>query len=166
MFPWNSFPFSKEIQSKMQHMKPEEINQYVQNIMGKMFQSSPSSEVNPQDILKDFSGFHPFHQTQDNVSTPNHDNKLNYSVFETHDHIFVRIQMETEDWLRQLKLTHTSHLLILEHIPEIGDKHSIPLPSLVQKKGTTAKFKDKILEVKITKNIDIQYSEIDITEIL
>src|SRR3954453_10556860 len=166
MFPWNSFPFSKEMKSKMQHMKPEEINQYVQNIMGKMFQSSSSNEMNPQDILKELQGFHPFHQTPDYVSTPSHDGKLNYSVFETHDDIFVRIQIKTEDWLKQLKLTHTSHLLILEHIPEIGDKHPIPLPSLVQKKGTTAQFKDHMLEVKIPKNVDMQYSEIDITEIL
>lgn len=166
MFPWNLFPFSKEMQSKMQHMKPEEINQYVQNMMGKMFQSSVSKEMNPQDILKELQGFHPFHQTHAHVSTPSHDEKLNYAVFETHDHIFVRIQIETEDWLRQLKLTHTSHLLILEHIPQMGDKHSIPLPSLVQKKGTTAQFKDNMLEVKIPKNADMQYSEIDITEIL
>jgi hypothetical protein len=166
MFPWNSFPFSKEMKSKMQHMKPEEINQYVQNIMGKMFQSSSSNEMNPQDILKELQGFHPFHQNPDYASTPSHDGKLNYSVFETHDDIFVRIQIKTEAWLKQLKLTHTSHLLILEHIPEIGDKHSIPLPSLVQKKGTTAQFKDSMLEVKIPKNVDMQYSEIDITEIL
>jgi hypothetical protein len=154
------------MQSKMQYMKPEEVNQYVQNIMGKMFQSSSPNGMNPQDILKGFQEFHPFQQNHDPASTPSHDKKLNYSVFETHDYIFVRIQMETEDWLKQLKLTHTSHLLILEHIPEIGDKHPIPLPSLVQKKGTTAQFKDHMLEVKIPKNVDMQYSEIDITEIL
>ena len=27
MFPWNFFPFSKDMQAKLQQMKPEEINQ-------------------------------------------------------------------------------------------------------------------------------------------
>ena len=40
MFPWNLFQFNKEMQSKMKQMNPNEMNQYVQNIMDKMFTSS------------------------------------------------------------------------------------------------------------------------------
>jgi HSP20 family molecular chaperone IbpA len=74
--------------------------------------------------------------------------------------------VNSEESLTRLKLSHTSHLLLLENIPELGDKHSIPLPSLVKKKGSTAHYKDETLEVKIPKNIDTQYSEINVTEII
>ena len=48
----------------------------------------------------------------------------------------------------------------------MDDTHKIPLPSLVKKKGTTAHYKEGMLEIKIPKNMDLQFSEVDITEIL
>ena len=155
MFPWNFFPFSKEMQAKLQRMKPEEINQFVQNMMNNMFQStSPHSmNMNPEVFSEEF---------QEPAKT---NSKLHYTLFETHDDIFVRVEIESEDWLQAMKLTHTSNLLILEHIPGWEDTHKIPLPSLVKKKGTTAHYKEGMLEIKIPKNIDLQFSEVDITEI-
>jgi HSP20 family molecular chaperone IbpA len=162
MFPWNFFPFSKDMQAKLQQMKPEEINKFVQNTMNKMFQStSPHSmNMNPNEFM---NGFHPFQTTQEPASS---NPKLHYSIFETHEDIFVRVVIESEEWLQSMKLTHTSNLLILEHIPEMDDTHKIPLPSLVKKKGTTAYYKEGMLEIKIPKNMDLQFSEVDITEIL
>ena len=162
MFPWNLFPFSKDMQAKLQQMKPEEINKFVQNTMNKMFQStSPHSmNMNPNEFM---NGFHPFQTTQEPASA---NSKLNYSIFETNEDIFVRVVIESEEWLQSMKLTHTSNLLILEHIPEMDDTHKIPLPSLVKKKGTTAYYKEGMLEIKIPKNMDLQFSEVDITEIL
>ena len=162
MFPWNFFPFSKDMQAKLQQMKPEEINKFVQNTMNKMFQStSPHSmNMNPNEFT---NGFHPFQTTQEPASS---NSKLHYSIFETHEDIFVRVVIESEEWLQSMKLTHTSNLLILEHIPKMGDTHKIPLPSLVKKKGTTAHYKEGMLEIKIPKNMDLQFSEVDITEIL
>jgi HSP20 family molecular chaperone IbpA len=163
MFPWNFFPFSKEAQSKLQKMNPEEMNQYIQKMINNIFQSSTNTNpLQPEEFMK---GFHPFQSNTDQPSSVQ-DSSLDYSVYETHNFIFVRIQLESEEWLKQMKLYHTAHLLILEHIPEYGNKHSIQLPSLVKKKGTTANYKDGMLEVQIPKNIDFQYSEIDITEIL
>ena len=155
MFPWNFFPFSKEMQAKLQRMKPEEINQFVQNMMNKMFQStSPHSmNMNPEVL---------FRRVQEPAKA---NSKLHYTIFETHDDIFVRVEIESEEWLQAMKLTHTSNLLILEHIPGWDDTHKIPLPSLVKKKGTTAHYKDGMLEIKIPKNMDLQFSEVDITEI-
>jgi hypothetical protein len=57
MFPWNLFPFDKDVQSKVKNMKPEEINQYVQNMMGKIFQTSFPSNVHPQEMIKPFQTF-------------------------------------------------------------------------------------------------------------
>ena len=36
MFPWNFFPLNKELKDKMQHMKPEEIENFISGIMGKV----------------------------------------------------------------------------------------------------------------------------------
>lgn len=161
MFPWNFFPFKKETQEKLQQMKPEEINQFVQNIMGKMFNSSFPHQMHSEKPEEFMADFYPF-QTSDR--SMNHQSELRYSVFETHEDVFIRIDIESEEWLKQLRLTHTSHLLILEHIPDHHDTHKIPLPALVTKKGTTARFKDGTLEVRMAKNIDFQFSEVDITD--
>lgn len=162
MFPWNFFPFDKDIQSKVKNMKPEEVNQFVQNIMGKVFESAMPNSMNPQEMMKLFQ---PSSETQEKRTTAG-ESTINYSLFETHDYIYVRINMDTDEWLTRLRLSHTSNLLLLENIPENGHKHSIPLPSLAKKKGTTANYKDKTLEVRIPKDIDTQYSEINVTDIL
>ena len=118
--------------------------------------------MNSQEMMRDFDPFHPSYQQP---SSTEYTENLKYSIFETHENIFVRIHIESEEWLKELRIYHTSTQLIIEHIPTIDDKHSIQLPSLVKKKkGTTAHFKDGILEVRIVKNIDMQYSEVDITE--
>lgn len=148
-------------------MNPEEINQYVQNIMeqmGSMFHPAANQYLNPQDLMKYFHAAEHGNPPYPYTATAK-ESDLKYSVYETHDYIFVRIQIEQEEWLQQIKLYHTSHLLIIENIPKTGDKHSIPLPALVKKKGTSATYKEQTLEVKIPKNIDMQFSEIDIIEI-
>ncbi len=108
MFPWNLFPFNKETQNKLQQMKPEDINQYVQNAMGqmsKMFHPSAQGDMNPQELFKSF-------QTAENEtrshSSEQKESSIQYSVYETHDFVFVRIVIEQEEWLQQLKLYHTS----------------------------------------------------------
>ncbi|WP_428908395.1 Hsp20/alpha crystallin family protein [Niallia sp. Krafla_26] len=165
MFPWNFFPFSKETQAKMQQMKPDEINQFVQKLMSNMFKSPFPQQMgmNQEEFM---ANFHPFQTSNEpeNRETEKRDSELQYSVFETHDEIFIRVAIQSEEWLTVLRITHTSHLLILEHIPNYDDTHKITLPALVKKKGTTARYKDGVLEIKIPKSIDLQFSEIDITD--
>ena len=67
--------------------------------------------------------------------------------------------------LKELRIYHTPNQLMIEHIPEKDQKHSITLPAMVKKKGSSAKYKDGILEIKLIKSYDIQYSQIDVTEI-
>lgn len=164
MFPWNLFPFNKDTQNKLHQMKPEEINQFVQNAMeqmGKMFHTSAQNHINPQDF---FQSSQTAEHGTDSYTPAQKESCIQYSVYETHDFIFVRIVIEREEWLKQLKLYYTSHLLIIENIPEPGKKHTIPLPALVKKKGSSAHYKEETLEIKILKNIDMQFSEIDISE--
>jgi HSP20 family molecular chaperone IbpA len=154
MFPWHLFPFHKDTNNTMKQMKPEDINQYVENIMGQMIPNQMQGMMNPKDMMKGFNN-------QANQPTPS---SFPSSVFETHDFVFVRVPIKEERWRKDMRLYHTSNQMIIEHIPEHNDKHTITLPALVKKKGTTATIKDGILEVKIPKNVDMQYSEIDVTD--
>ncbi|MED3572130.1 Hsp20/alpha crystallin family protein [Cytobacillus praedii] len=155
MFPWNLFPFHKDAKKAMQQMNSEDINKYIQNMMGQMIPEQMQGMMNPQDFMQGFAK----QQKQ-----PSNSSKLSSSVFETHDFVFVRIPLKEEAWRKKLRLYHTSNQMIIEHIPEYEDKHIITLPALVKKKGTTAHIKDDILEVKIPKNVDMQFSEVDVTD--
>ena len=138
-------------------MKPEEINNYVQDVLGKLMPGNMKAGINPAEM---FQGF------QSSVSPPiSTSDRLQSTAFETHNYVYVRIPIKQEEWVKKLRIYHTSNQLIIEHIPHHEDKHTITLPAIVKKKGATATFKDGVLEVKIPKNIDLQYSQIDVTEI-
>ncbi|WP_040208618.1 Hsp20/alpha crystallin family protein [Neobacillus jeddahensis] len=157
MFPWNIFPFNKDTKESIQKMKPAEIDKYVQDLMGKIMPGNMKGMMNPQDM---FGGF------PSSVSQQATAGGLNSTAFETHDFVFVRIPLKDDEWAKQIRIYHTSNQLIVEHIPKQEDKHTITLPAIVKKKGATANIKDGMLEVKIPKNVDMQFSEIDVTEIM
>ncbi|KAB2338155.1 Hsp20/alpha crystallin family protein [Cytobacillus depressus] len=162
MFPWNLFPFNKDMKNMMKQIKPDEIDKYVQNMMSQMLpeqMKGMQGTMNPQSFM---SGF----QNAEKQNTQSSSSTLRSSVFETHGDVFVRIPIKDEEWLKNMKIYHTSNQMMIEHIPENDDKHTIILPALVKKKGATAFYKDGMLEMKIPKNVDMQYSEIDITEIM
>lgn len=156
MFPWNLFPLNKDTKNMMQQMKPEEIQKYVQSMVGKMFPPNMEGMHSPPTFKNNFSDASMSH-------TPTNP-AIETMVFETHDYVFVRITMKQEDWINKLKLYHTSNHVIIENIPEASDQHKIVLPAIVKKKGATARLKDSMLEVRIPKNNDLQFSEIDVTE--
>ncbi|MFL6562527.1 hypothetical protein QF028_001294 [Neobacillus sp. B4I6] len=157
LFPWDKFPFDNDLKDKITKMKPEEINNYVQDLMGKIMPANMKGVMNPQEMFKGFqSSVSPQEPTR---------SILNSTAFETHDFVYVRIPIKKEEWIKQLRIFHTSNQLIVEHIPQHEDKHTIILPAIVKKKGATATFKDYMLEVKIPKNVDMQFSQIDVTEI-
>jgi HSP20 family molecular chaperone IbpA len=154
MFPFNFFPFNKDMKNKLQQMKPDEIDQFIKGILGNVMPAQSESTLNSHDYVNHF-------RPQSSQQT----NSLDASAFETHDAVFVRIPIKEESHLKDLKIYHTASQLIVEHIPKRDDKHSIKLPAMVKKKGSTAKYKDGILEIKLIKSHDIQYSQIDVTEI-
>ncbi|WP_080845769.1 Hsp20/alpha crystallin family protein [Cytobacillus gottheilii] len=162
MFPWNLFPFNKEMKNNFQdlkNMKPEEINQYVHNIMGNVFPQQSNGMPNFNDF---FGGF-----GNENAGSKKEQAslKLDTSVFETHDDVYVKVFIKDEDWLHQMRLYHTSNQMIIEAIPSFEDKTTITLPAIVKRKGSKANFQDGILEIKLPKNIDAQFSEIEFTKL-
>ncbi|MDR6998220.1 HSP20 family molecular chaperone IbpA [Neobacillus niacini] len=146
------------MKNNLQSMKPEEINNYVQDLIGKIIPGSMRGMMNPNEMFNGFTSGTSTQQPANGV--------LNSSAFETHDFVYVRIPIKSEEWLKQLRIYHTSNQLIVEHIPQYEDKHTITLPAIVKKKGASANYKDGTLEVKIPKNIDMQFSQIDVTEIM
>ncbi|NRD80437.1 Hsp20/alpha crystallin family protein [Bacillus sp. BRMEA1] len=159
MFPWNLFPFNKDMKESLQKLKPEEIDKYVQDIISKVMPGNMQGMMNPQELFNGFSS----RSTPQTSPSPD---TLGASAYETHDYVFVRIPIKSEEWIKKLRLFHTSNQLIIEHVPQYEDKHTITLPAIVKKKGASANYKDGVLEVKIPKNVDMQFSQIDVMEIL
>jgi len=158
MLPWNHLPFNEEMKKKFNNMNPNDIDKYVQNMITKMFPKDMEGMLNPQEWLKGVQGF-------TNDFPPSHNgNGLNAAVFETHDFVFIRIPIKEENWLKDMKIFHTSHEAIIEHIPSSEDKHTVKLPAAVRKKGAIANYKDDVLEIRIPRSNQTQISEIDIQE--
>lgn len=137
-------------------MKPDEIENYVQQMMGKMLQPNMKGMLKPEDWLKEI-------QKQSSTEQVNPANSLNAEIFETHDFIFVRIPLQEDSWLNQMKLFYTSNQVIIENIPKVSDRHTIILPATVKRKGAAANHRDGVLELRMPKIVDMQFSEIDIT---
>lgn len=135
-------------------MKPSDIQTYVEDMIKKYIPSQwENSADNGTTNSFDLSG-----------SEPAEKEKLDVAVFETFDHVFIRIKLQSEDQQKQIKFFHTSNQAIIENFFEVGDRHTITLPCIVKRKGATALVKDLILEVKIPKSVDMQYTEVDISE--
>ncbi|MFD2445687.1 Hsp20/alpha crystallin family protein [Bacillus sp. CGMCC 1.16607] len=161
MFPWNFSPFNKKMNNQMGQIDQNEIEKFVQNMMGQMMPNNLQNMMKSQDWMKTMNP-----QQNEGEVRKTSDQILPYSVFETHNHVYIRIPIKQESWLKQMKLYHTSNQLIVEHVPDENEKINITLPTLVRKKGTTASYKDGILEIKIPKAIDMQYTEIEINDSL
>lgn len=154
MFPWN---LHEGIKKRVENMNPDEIDKYVQNMVAKMFPKNMEGMMNPQEWLKGIQGFQP-----DRGQT---EGRLNASVFETHEFVFIRMPIKDEAWLKEMKIFHTSNQAIIENIPESGDKHTITLPATVRKKGAHASHRDGILEIKLPRSFHTQISEVNVSEV-
>ncbi|WP_442594153.1 Hsp20/alpha crystallin family protein [Neobacillus sp. D3-1R] len=162
MFPWNLFPFNKKFNNPMGQFDQNDIEKYVKDMMNQMMPTQMQDMFGSQDWMKDW--MRPKTKPEDPPSEQKNEGNLSYSVFETHHHVYIRIHIKEDTWLSKMKLYHTSNQLIIEHIPSEEDKQTIVLPAIVRKKGTSANYKEGILEIKLQKNIDMQFSEIEVTE--
>src|SRR5690606_10988354 len=104
------------------------------------------------------------HSFTNDQPTSQNEHSLGTVVFETQDFVFIRIPIKDHHWLKEMKIYHTSHEAIIEHVPSPEDKHYVKLPAAVRKKGAIAEYKDEVLEIRIPRSIQSQISEIDIQE--
>ncbi|WP_421378754.1 Hsp20/alpha crystallin family protein [Bacillus salacetis] len=173
MFPWNSFfPFNKNMKDMMKNMNPQDVDQYVKGVMKQMFPSDWQGMENPGDLMKNMSsmmngmngmnGQH--HEQAREAPVQPGSEKIPVNIFEALECVYIQIKITDEDLVKNMKVYHTSNQAILENIPSAGERQVITLPSLVKKKGSSAQYKDGILEIKIPKSIDLQFTEIDVSE--
>lgn len=147
---WKDFnPFGGANDPKS--MNPS-IEKYVKNILSQSMPSSFLPDLFNETEEKDEPDF------EEEVHQP----KENYQVFEMHDYVVVRVNIDVSVHVRDLKIYHTSNQLTIEGNPNQHDKQVISLPSLVQHKGTKAIFRNHILEIKMTKERDYRLTQIDI----
>ncbi|MGE8077765.1 Hsp20/alpha crystallin family protein [Peribacillus loiseleuriae] len=156
MFPWSSlFSFQKNSSDKIKHMNPNDIQSFMNQIFSQAMPDQMQQFMNQQNPN---SNSH----TQQNTSS---DEKLQTAVFETHSDVYVRILIKDSTCIRNLKIYHTSNQLLIDGIPGCEEKLVTTLPCIVKKKGTTAQYKNETLEIRLAKQQDIQFSEIDVSEI-
>ncbi|RLQ95396.1 Hsp20/alpha crystallin family protein [Falsibacillus albus] len=161
MFPWNMmFPFNKDTKNVMKQMKPEEVEGYVEGMMSKLFPGQMQSMFNPDDLMKQMN---PFFQQQ-KEQRPQASSSIDAQVFETFEDVYVRIPVKEDESISHMRVYHTSNQAIIENMPKLGDRHVVTLPSLVKKKGSYAQYKEGILEIKIPKSLDMQFTEVDVSE--
>ncbi|WP_071459848.1 Hsp20/alpha crystallin family protein [Bacillus massilinigeriensis] len=154
MFPWSMLPNNKDMQKLFGNMKSGDVEKYIQDLFGKMFNENMEGVMNPNEWMK---AVQPLQQNSRGDTQ-----HKGASVFETHDYVYIRLNLEHENSLKDMKIFHTSNKAIIENLPQIGEKLSITLPSLVKKKGASAVHKDGVLEIRIPKAVDMQFSEVDV----
>ena len=153
MNPWNFlFPFQKYMKNFSPGMGTNEMETFMKNMFEQISKNGTADAA---------AGINT-HQPSGEAKSKN---PLNAHVFETHDDVYVRIPVNDMEMLNLLRIYHTSNTLIVEDYPHKGEKHTITLPSIVKKKGGNAYYKDGILEVRLEKAFDLQYSEINITQL-
>ncbi|MBW8350940.1 Hsp20/alpha crystallin family protein [Bacillus sp. IITD106] len=151
MFPWGMFPFNEDIKKLTEQLNPSDVHSYVNDMMKKLMNNTPMDNMlSPQ-----------MNNTKD---TQKSNNEVSAQVFETFDDVYVRLHLPPNISLSQLKIFHTSNQVIIENLSGEGSKQIFTLPSLVKKKGATAQVKNQILELKIPRHDDLQYTEITVSE--
>ncbi|WP_409250967.1 Hsp20/alpha crystallin family protein [Bacillus sp. SCS-153A] len=167
MFPWNSFfPFNKNMKDRLKNMNPQDVDQYVKSVMKEMFPQDWQGMQNPGDFMKNMGSMMDgttYERTSEETAGAAAD-RIPVNIFEALESIYIQLKIPDEDLVKNIKVFHTSNQAILENIPTAGERQVITLPSLVKKKGSSAQYKEGILEIKIPKSMDLQFTEIDVSE--
>ena len=159
LFPWNMFPFNKDMGKMLQQMNPQDMENGLQNMISQFMPKQWQGMFDHNDMLSRASSL--FEQNNGQANNPSPTN-IHSNVFETFDDVYARIPIN-EDMIQNIKIFHTSNQLIIENSSE-NNRETITLPAIVRKKGTTAQYKDGILEVKMPRSSDLQYTEVDVSE--
>ena len=153
MFPWNTlFSSHKNQNSFLKNLQHNDVQSFIEKVF---------EEAMPKNIQETMEQTAPVKERFQQAQV----HPLKADVLETHSFIYIRIPIEDEDWLKKMKILHTSNQSIIHGVPNEDDKHVIPLPALVRKKGTTVQYKDHVLEIRFLKQVEMHYSEIDISEL-
>ncbi|MEH7386706.1 Hsp20/alpha crystallin family protein [Bacillus sp. JJ1521] len=165
MFPFQSlFPFKDIMQQWMkQSGESSSIEKFVQESISKSMSTSLDFFQNNASVLN-----RAIHENQVSQGGENSfgeqakPDELTPTIFDSHDHVYVKFRMKDPSNLSNVKIFHTSNQIIIEGYPNKDSYHMFALPELVKKKGSSTSYKDEFLQIKLPKATDMQYTEIDV----
>ncbi|GIN59185.1 Hsp20/alpha crystallin family protein [Lederbergia ruris] len=159
MFPWNSFPFNLN-QDKAKappfEIGKNNVDDYVQKVLSQAFSAFDQGATNSNDWLGSLLKQMP--------SSTNPSSSDDVKLFESFQYIFIHITVPDEKILERWKVYHTTNQLIIEDSEAAQNTKTITLPALVDKKKTTAVYKNGILEIILKKKTDMQYTEVGVSK--
>ena len=160
MNPWNVlFPFQKYMKNFSGMPQTKDMESFIKNMFNEwQKQQDPEQASSPYTISNPF--FEHFKQ-KEAADSPT----LDAQIFETHHDVYVRLPVKDKASLKDLKIFHTSNTFIIEGFPDKDDRHVLTLPAIVKKKGGSAQYREQVLEIRLPKANDLQYSEINVTEL-
>ncbi|MFS0781555.1 Hsp20/alpha crystallin family protein [Bacillus sp. 1P06AnD] len=165
MNPWNVlFPFQHFMKNVSGMPQSKDMESFLKNMFTewqKQQHSAQSTSEEPSPST--FSN--PFFEAFNLNKHTSVSEKMDVQIFETHNDVFIRMPIKEKGSLKNIKIFHTSNTSIIEGYPSEEDHHVFTLPAIVKKKGATAQYRDHILEIRLAKANDLQYSEINVTEI-
>lgn len=85
-------------------------------------------------------------------------NSLNPQIFEILGFVVIRTQIPENVNEKDIKVSIASSHITIKGDPS-GNEHILPLPPGIKKEGATAAFKDRILEVKIPREIQAEATD-------
>lgn len=157
MFPFQSpFPAMNEWQKWLKHLNEKDVEKYVQNVLSSSLPQSWQMNEKPEDFRKGEDNYQ--YRSAPVAEAP----PLRENIFETHEAVYVKISIPDPSIFNNLKIFHTSNQAILEGLPAPNSKKVITLPAIVKKKGASANYKDGFLQIMFPKEVDFQYTEIDV----
>lgn len=159
MFPWNHFENFNDYVKQLMTLKPNEIDDYVKKILANHIPYNNNSNSN--EMKRDPSASTP-KEKQPSVERNRKQTPLETKVFESHEDVFVQFPVKHKTDLHAGKIYYNSNQLIIKDIPNIGDKHKVLLPAIVQQRGAKTLYKNGVFQIKIPKADDLQFTEIDL----
>ncbi|MBF8418198.1 HSP20-like chaperone [Weizmannia sp. FSL W8-0676] len=147
MFPWKTFPFTEEI-FKMMNMPFPPVQEHINQALSQWDEWGAA--------FKKGDGADDPAPSSPDTGAPS------IKIFETLDFIFIRVPVQEESMLTGLKIFHTSLQVMLKSFPKPDAEQVIRLPSPVRRKGTTAKYRDGILEIRLLKKSEHEMTEVGI----
>lgn len=143
MFPWNFFNMNRKSKDFFDRMDEDSFQEMLEKWMKQAFPS----------ILEEQN------QKKEKETTSK---TLNETVFETHEYIYIRIPVQDKEIISNIKIYYSLNKCMINGVQDNDQPYTIILPSTVKKKGAQAIYRDQVLEIKIPKYSDWQFSEIDV----
>ncbi|OCA87993.1 hypothetical protein A8F94_09195 [Bacillus sp. FJAT-27225] len=130
------------------------LNNDIQKYVHDMIEKSMSTAMSQKSMIEEAVAQEP-ETKQESGSYP-----MTASIFESHEHVYVRLFIEDEKVLANLKIYHNTNQLMIEGLPGAVEKTVFTLPSLVKMKDTVSEYKDQYLQIKMKKRQDPQMTEV------